>query len=93
MAYYLHPGDLVRLTGRDWQPQYRGLVGLVTKQYKTVFGDLSEDPRWQVTTPLGRVVVYAEEVDIVQDADGEDYADTHPCSWGPGSVEGKEVHG
>lgn len=93
MAYYMHPGDLVRLAGAEWQPEFRDLLGLVTKQYKTVFDNLDEDPRWQVMTIRGPVVVFAEEVDVVQDADGEDYADAHPCSWGPGSVEGEEVHG
>lgn len=93
MAYYLHTGDLVRLSGAEWQPEFRDLVGLVTKQYKTPFEDLDDDPRWQVTTAMGHVVVFAEEVDIVQDVDGEDHGEAHPCRWGSSVVEGKEVHG
>lgn len=93
MAYYMHPGDLVRLSGEEWQPEFRDLLGLVTKQYKTAFDNLDEDPRWQVMTIRGPVVVFAEEVDVVQDVDGEDHGEAHPCSWGPSVVEGKEVHG
>lgn len=92
MAYYLHPGDLVRLSGAEWQPEFRGLLGLVTKQYKTPFDDLSEEPRWQVTTTSGVVVVFAEEVDVVQDVDGEDHGDANPCRWGPRRMEKQEVH-
>ena len=92
MAYYLRLGDLVRLTGNEWQAEFRDLVGLVTNQYKTPFEDLNEEPRWQVTTPMGHVVVFAEEVDVVQDVDGEDYAKAHPSRWGLGLVEGEEVH-
>lgn len=83
----------MRLSGEDWQAEYRDLLGLVTNQYKTPFEDLSADPTWQIMTIKGPVVALADEVDVVQDVDGEDYADTHPCSWGSGSVEGKEVHG
>ena len=68
MKYLLETGDLVITRGPDWAPGWRDIVGLVTERYKPGF-DTDDEPRWKVVTGQGDVVVYRDEVDILNDYD------------------------
>lgn len=79
MSYLLSPGDLVITVGDEWQPGWLGVVGIVLTRYEE--HDRSDEPRWRVITPQGDIVVFREEVDVINDANGENHEESNTCGW------------
>jgi len=80
VTYLLRPGDLVITRGPDWAVGWRDIVGLVTERYESGF-DADDEPRWKVVTGQGDVVVYRDEVDILNEhVDGAHHEKPHTRS-------------
>lgn len=76
MRYTLWPGDLVITRGADWADSWRNVVCLIVERYDS--GYLDDEPRWRAMTPMGDVVVYRDEVDILnEDDNGAHHAKPH----------------
>ncbi len=91
MRYLLCPGDLVVTRGPDWAQGWRDIVGLVVERYASGF-DSDDEPRWRVVTGQGDVVVYRDEVDIINEDDhGAHHAKPHARRRRSRSVDGPKV--
>lgn len=67
MSHRIGPGDLVMTVGGTWSLDWRNTVALIIKQYgPRQF--VSDEPRWLAMTGMGEIVVYADEVDIINRA-------------------------
>lgn len=80
MRHSLRPGDLIVTTGECWSPGWKGIVAFVLEQYRSEF-DGPTHPRWRAMTAHGDIVVFRDEVDILNDhVDGAYYAKPDTCS-------------
>ena len=91
MRHLLRPGDLIVTSGDHWSPGWKGIVALVLEKYRPEF-DGDAGPRWRAMTAKGDIVVFRDEVNILNEhVDGAHYAKPNTFRRRSGSMGRKKV--
>jgi hypothetical protein len=79
VRHLLRPGDLIVTTGDHWSVDWKGIVAFVIEKYRPEF-DGDDEPRWRAMTAQGDIIVFRDEVNILNEhADGAHHAKPDTC--------------